>query len=193
MVTMRAPRALASAAPACLAALLWGAALAGCGTSTAAEGPAIPASMVPRLAAMAERAATINGDASPVWVTAVLTTRAKALTSATPGDLSPGADGVPAYLVTMYGRFTAYAASRPPGAKAPAGRYLSLIVDARTLREMDFGISENAPPVAPASLGPVIYLLPRHHLAKGRWPPARGAAGGITPGEPRAGGPGAGG
>jgi hypothetical protein len=163
MVTVRAPGARATeAALACLAALLCGAALAGCGTSAAAGGRAVPASAVPRLTAMAERAAKINGDASPVWVTAALTTHAKALTSATPGDLVPGTDGVPVYLVTMYGHFTAYAVSVPPGAKAPTGRYLSIVVDVRTFEGTDFGLSENPPPVAPAGLGPVTYLLPRH-------------------------------
>jgi hypothetical protein len=162
MVTVRAPRARAVLAG--LAALLCGAALAGCATS-AADGRAVPASAVPRLTVMAERAAKINGDASPVWVTAVLTTHARALTSATPGDFVPGADGVPVYLVTMYGNFTAYAASIPPGAKAPTGRYVSIVVDARTFEGTDFGISESPPPVAPASLGPVTYLLPRHPVA----------------------------
>jgi hypothetical protein len=43
-----------------------------------------------RLAAIAHRAAAINGDPGPAWIAAVLTTRAKALTSATPGDYVPG-------------------------------------------------------------------------------------------------------
>jgi hypothetical protein len=51
-------------------------------------------SSAPRLTVIAERAARLNGDRHPVWVTAVLTTHAQALTSATPGDLIPGADGV---------------------------------------------------------------------------------------------------
>jgi hypothetical protein len=50
---------------------------------------------------------------------------------------------------------------RPAGAKAPTGRYLSLVVDARTFRGLDFGISAKPPPVAPASLGPVTYLTGR--------------------------------
>jgi hypothetical protein len=39
---------------------------------------------------MARRAAAINGDPAPAWTTAVMTTPAKALTSATPGDYVPG-------------------------------------------------------------------------------------------------------
>jgi hypothetical protein len=96
-----------------------------------------------------------------VSVPAVLTTRANALTSATPGDYVPGSAHVKVFLITMRGRFTAREASRPPGAKAPTGRYLSLVVDTRTFESLDFGIGPKPPPVAPASLGPVTYLTGR--------------------------------
>jgi hypothetical protein len=46
----------------------------------------------------------------------------------------------------------------PAGAAAPAGRYISVVVDARTFTGLDFGIGPGPPPVAPASLGPVTYL-----------------------------------
>ncbi len=65
-------------------------AAAGCGRSAAATGAPVPGSAIGRLTAIAHRAATINGDPHPAWITAVLTTRAKALTSATPGDYVPG-------------------------------------------------------------------------------------------------------
>ena len=91
----------------------------------------------------------------------MLTSHANALTSATPGDHVPGSAHVRVFLITMHGRFTAREAPRPPGAKAPTGRYLSLVVDARTFRGLDFGISPKPPPVAPASLGPVTYLTAR--------------------------------
>jgi hypothetical protein len=61
------------------------------------------------------RAAKASGDTAPLWMTAVLTTHAKALTSATPGDFVSGAGDVPVFLVTMRGNFVATAASRPPG------------------------------------------------------------------------------
>jgi hypothetical protein len=48
--------------------------------------------------------------------------------------------------------------SVPAGAAAPAGRYISVVVDARTFTGLDFGIGPGPPPVAPASLGPVTYL-----------------------------------
>jgi hypothetical protein len=93
-----------------------------------------PAAAIGRLTAMAHRAATINGDPNPVWITAVVTTRAKALTSATPGDYVPGSARVRVFLITMRGHFTARDASRPSGAKAPTGRYLSLVTGAKTFR-----------------------------------------------------------
>ena len=86
----------------------------------------------------------------------MVTTRAQALTSATPGDSVPGSARVKVFLITMRGRFTV--AAGPPGAKPPTGQYLSLVLDARTFHGLDFGVSPEAPPVSPASLGPVSHL-----------------------------------
>ena len=150
----------ALAGAAALASVL---AAAGCGRSAAATGAPVPASAIPRLTAIAHRAATINGDPSPAWITAVVTTHAKALTSATPGDYLPGSAHIKVFLITMRGRFTASDATGPPGAEAPTGRYLSLVIDANTFRGLDFGISPKPPPVPPASLGPVTHLPGRRH------------------------------
>ena len=146
------------AALACAAAMASILAAAGCGAARAPAGPRVPASAIGRLTAMAHHAAILNGDAAPAWITAVLTTRAMALTSATPGDHVPGSAHVKVFLITMRGHFTAEEASMPPGAKAPTGRYLSLVIDAKTFQGLDFGISPTPPPVPPASLGPVTYL-----------------------------------
>jgi hypothetical protein len=151
--------ARAAAALACTMAVLAGTAVAGC--AGPAHGAQVPATVVPRLTAVARRAAAVNGDRAPAWATAVLTTRAKALTSATPGDSVPGAAGTRVFLVTMLGRFTAYDSSPPPGAALPTGRYLSIVVDAGTFQVLDTGLSAKPPPVAPASLGPVTYLIRR--------------------------------
>ena len=70
-------------------------AVAGCGRAQAAGGTPVPGSAVARLAQIAHRAATINGDPHPAWITAVETTHAKALTSATPGDYDPGTGRIP--------------------------------------------------------------------------------------------------
>jgi len=107
-----------------------------------------------------EASARCNGDPAPAWITAVVTTRAKALTSATPGDFVPGSAHVKVFLVTMRGHF---AARNATGAKAPAGRYLSLVIDAKTFQGLDFGLGPEPPPVSPASLGPVTYLTGRGH------------------------------
>src|SRR5690348_11395276 len=118
----------------------------------------VPASAVPRLRAIAKRFAKLNGGRALTQATAVLTTHRKALTSATPGDFVPGSGGVPVYLVTMQGRFTVDAPG-PPGAAAPAGRYASLVLDARTFAGLDMGVGDNPPPVSPDSLGLVTDLL----------------------------------
>jgi AcrR family transcriptional regulator len=151
------PLALMAAALACVLAALAGLAWGWAGSPSAAGVP-VPASAIAQLTVLASRAAQANGDGSPQWMTVVRTTRAKALTSATPGDLVPGADGVRVYLVTMRGHFTAYGSSVPPGAALPTGEYLSIVVDARTFQVLDFGLSPTPPRIPPASLGPVTYL-----------------------------------
>jgi hypothetical protein len=155
-LTAARPLALVAAALACVTTALAGLAWGRAGSPPAAGSP-VPASAISRLTVLASRAATANGDASPQWVTAVLTTHAKALTVATPGDIVPGAGGVRVYLVTMHGHFIAYASSPPPGATLPVGTYLSIVVDAKTFQVLDFGLSPTPPPVSPASLGPVTY------------------------------------
>jgi hypothetical protein len=157
-ITRRPPRVLASLGGA--VALVSVLASAGCGSAPFAGG-AVPGGVTGRLTAIAHRAAAINGDPHQAWITAVMTTRAKALTSATPGDFVPGSARVRVFLITMRGDFTANAVSRPSGAKAPTGRYLSLVIDARTFEGLDFGLSPKPPPVPPASLGPVTYLSGR--------------------------------
>lgn len=62
------------------------------------------------------------------------------------------------YLVTVKGHFVARAASVPPGADAPTGTYMSMVINAKTLAGLDFGLGPKPPPVAPASFGPVTYL-----------------------------------
>ena len=156
--TAARPLARAAAALACVVAVLSGLAAAGCAGPPAGTGPPVPASATSQLTVIGSRAAKADGDAAPSQMTAVLTTHAKALTSATPGDLTPGAGGVPVFLLTMRGHFAATAASRPPGAAAPAGSYLSIVVDARTFQVLDSGLSPSPPPVPPANLGPVTYL-----------------------------------
>ena len=166
---------LSRAIPALAAAVMAPAFLAGCAgnttagahvtaagaRATSATGPPVPASAIARLTAVAHRAATLNGDPTPAWITAVATTHARALTSATPGDFEPGSARTRVYLITMRGHFIARLASVPAGGKTPTGRYLSLVIDARTFAGLDMGLSHRPPPVPPSSLGPVTYLTGR--------------------------------
>jgi hypothetical protein len=78
------------------AAVLAGLALAGCASdppagrpATAVPGQPVPGSALRRLTAIADRAVRVNDGHGVMWASAVVTTRAKALTSATPGDLVP--------------------------------------------------------------------------------------------------------
>jgi hypothetical protein len=149
----------------CGAAVIAGLMLAGCGSarqpgrpSTAMPGLPVPTSAVHRLTVIADRTVRVNGGHTPAWVSAVVTTYKKALTSATPGDTVPFGEKTIVYLVTMKGHFIAKEASVPAGAHAPTGIYLSLVVNAKTFQATDFGLGFKPPPVSPASLGPVTYL-----------------------------------
>jgi hypothetical protein len=122
----------------------------------------LSASSLAILRAIAKNAAKANGDWRPAEVTAVPTTHAVALSCATPGDagLPPGAEvpaDTPVFLVTMTGQFSGDE-RRPTGPAAPAGRYLSLVVNARSFWVMDSGLSRKAPRVRAASLGPVANI-----------------------------------
>jgi hypothetical protein len=157
----------AARSPRGVAGIVVGLAGAGFAISAAFVGPtanakgavaAVPASAIPRLDAIALRVAQSNGDPRPAWITVVVTTHGKALESATPGDTEPTGNGTTVYLVTMKGTFTDDLASVPYGASAPTGRYLSIVINAKTFAVTDFGLSDRPPSVSPASLGPVRYL-----------------------------------
>ena len=92
------------------------------------------------------------------WASAVVTTRTKALTSATPGDFVPKDEQTVVYLVTVKGHFVARASSRPYRAPVPTGTYMSLVINAETFAGLDFGLGHKPPPVALDSFGPVTYL-----------------------------------
>lgn len=56
---------------------------------------------------------------------------------------------VPGYtwcdLIAIRGRFGLNDVSSPPGAKAPAGTVMTLLVDAKTGERLDFGVSDHYP------------------------------------------------
>jgi len=122
-------------------------------------GQPVPPAAVARLDAIAAAFVKEDGGRPPTWATAVMTTHARALESATPGDFEPQFAKVVVYLITMEGDFIGYEASVPAGAALPTGRYLSIVVNARTYSVMDWGLSPTAPAVSPASLGPIRHLV----------------------------------
>jgi hypothetical protein len=151
------------------AAMLAGVAAAGCGAaqwpgrpSAATPGSPVPASAIHRLAVTAELAIERNEGHGVAWASAVVATHEKAPTSATPGDTVPIGEKTIVYLVTIKGHFTAVAFTGPPGARAPTGTYLSMVIDAKAFQGLDFGLSPKPPPVAPASLGPLTFLKVGH-------------------------------
>ncbi len=108
--------------------------------SVAEPGRLVPAAAVRRLTAIANRAVALNGGHPVAWATAVVTSHAKALTSATPGDTTPGANTV-VYLVTIKGDSVCDLCSVPPGGHAPTGTYLSIVISAKNFEGTDSGIS----------------------------------------------------
>jgi len=131
--------------------------------ATPIPGKPVPAAAVHRLTAIADRAVRLNSGHDVAWASAVVTTHAKALTSATPGDFVPNDEKTVVYLVTIKGHFAAVsgprpAGLRPPGKRARTATYMSIVINAKTFVGTDFGLGPKPPPVAPASFGPVTYL-----------------------------------
>jgi hypothetical protein len=88
---------------------------------------------------------------------AVTATHADALRAATPGDtITIGASRL-VYLVVMKGTFTLNVPV-PAGAREPTGSYLAITLDPATLRVLDLGLSDHAPPVPLRRFGPVSRL-----------------------------------
>jgi hypothetical protein len=147
----------------CAAAVLAGLMIAGCGSvrltseesTVAVPGGAVPASAISRLKAIADQLAKENGDAAPSWRSAVITTQEKALVSINGGSGPSGKTVV--YLVTMKGHFK-WGGSVPVAGHVPTGRYLSLVIPAKTFKVRQIGLSLKPPPGSPSSLGPVTWL-----------------------------------
>lgn len=121
-------------------------------------GSAIPASAVAALRTNMFRLARYMGDAQPSSIRAVFTTQAKALETATPGDMVPGSAHRPVYLVVMTGNFKYTNATAPLGSPIPTGRYLAVTINPSTFEVMDLSIGNHRPPVPLRSYGPVSDL-----------------------------------
>lgn len=134
--------------------LLLGLTLVACGSEAA--NPASSGSNdghVDRLLALADEAAARNGGEA-LYVEAVETTRRAA--EGLSGSTSNQPD-VPVWVVQVSGsEYACEACSKPAGAEAPKGRYLTLVPTADTYQETSFGISPE--PKDLASLGDVEVL-----------------------------------
>ena len=116
------------------------------------------AAAVARLTMIARTLAAGNGDRAPTSVTAVVTSGAKAMRSATPGSNQRSFDGVAVYLITMVGKFKGYGFRTPPGVPTPTGGVLSIIVNERTFWIMAMGLNPKQSAIKPTSLGRSIVL-----------------------------------
>lgn len=160
MTAARTPRGVVSIAVG-LAAIGLAFSAIGSGASASVSpvaGRPVPADAIPRLMTVAAKLVKTNGGHQPAWEAVVVTTHAKALAVASPGDTTSGGGAV-VYLITMKGNFGATSAVAASGAAPSAETYLSAVVNARTFAIQDFDLSQQPPPVAPGSLGPVTELL----------------------------------
>ena len=99
---------------------------------------------------IALKAARQAGDRHPTLIQHVAGRREEA-NKIDSGDVVPG--NTWCYLVAVRGRFVLTDVSTPPGAKAPTGTVLTLIINAKTGAGLDLGLSDHYPDLR--KLGPV--------------------------------------
>jgi hypothetical protein len=107
-----------------------------------------------QLLALGRNAAKADGDPNPTLIQHAAGTRYDAVRISS-GDLVYEWNW--SYLIAIRGKFTATGVSIPPGAKAPTGTVITLVVDAKTGQVTDSGLSDRYPPLA--QLGPVVTDL----------------------------------
>ena len=171
-----APRTLVIVALA--AGLMFAAVVALSSLAAARSRPDRPHLTESRIVKIAERAAAAAGDRRPSLIQHSEGTRQRANTIAS-GDRVPGKRW--SYLIAERGSFVLKNVSVPPGAGAPRGSVLTLVVDAATGTVSDLGVSNHYPNLA--ALGAVttdLRQLPPGCLQKAPtrlpaelWPPAR--------------------
>ena len=117
--------------------------LAGARVFAASQAPRHGSSAISRrIEAVACRIARGMGDRSRcqvVWVA----TRRQAANREAGGDIVD--TNQPVYLVAVRGRFVDRMASVPPGASAPRGTVLTLVLDRAHLQVLDLGVSNSWP------------------------------------------------
>ncbi len=103
-----------------------------------------------QISQIAHQFAAGMGDLEPSSIEHVASTRERAV-YALSDDEVPGSEGV--YVIVMRGHFIADNAPRPPGAPAPSGSTLTLVLNSSTGDLTDFGIGNQLPDLT--SLGAV--------------------------------------
>jgi hypothetical protein len=123
-----------------------------------AQGPPVPAGVIPRLTEVAAKLAAGHEDPRPKSVTAVATTRAKALHVVFGYGPNPGGDDIPVYVVAMTGWFASYRSGLSRDPLPRTGPYLTVIIDAQTLESSDVTMGDTGPRAPLSRLGPVTRL-----------------------------------
>jgi hypothetical protein len=105
--------------------------------------PARSAAPGPRILRALERVAvgSAGKDSPPTRMMAVRARNHAQAERYMMGDIVQG--GHPVFVVEMRGHFTCNGCSVPAGASAPTGTVMTVILDARSLRETDFGLSRH--------------------------------------------------
>jgi hypothetical protein len=106
--------------------------------------PSLPVTPT-ELGALVRSIAAGLGDGVPTAIEQSEGTRADAVLVSS-GEVVSGSDA--SYLVVAQGDFVDTAAHRPPGAPAPSGSVLTLVVDASTGQVTDLGIQDDVPDLA---------------------------------------------
>jgi hypothetical protein len=110
-----------------------------------------------KLSQIARSSGTASGD-SQVTAEAVQTTYLAAERAVLDGDTSSDpAATTPVWVVQIHGDFVCNLCTGPPGAAAPTGHVITLILVATTLKSIDFSLGNN--PHDLARLGSVITLI----------------------------------
>jgi hypothetical protein len=110
---------------------------AGHGRSRAVSPPT--GAQIAELRQLALATASRNGDAHPTNGSVVTTTRKAINRLANGTDVGSDED---VYAITLHGNFVDEYARVPSGSKLPRGHEIVVVVDAKTLRPVDFILSE---------------------------------------------------
>ncbi len=128
-----------------LIALVAGLLATGCGDRVVADGHhsqdavTVPSPLVRRLSADARRAIRANGGGPVSREQAVVSTH-RAAAQLLFGAKQVVTDDRPVYVIQLVGRFIGYSASWPAGGHAPTGSVMVIVVDAKTMQTVDWGL-----------------------------------------------------